>query len=135
MSFFPAHTGAHVKVVKGIAPQAAAAGTVNGVTIDRLGFESCVVHVSTGAVSGEPTAQTVDVKLQDSADGTTWADLPGAVVSQITAGDAEAEADIDLRGARRYIRAVATVAFTGGTTPNIQLAATVVLGGARERPA
>jgi len=123
-----------VKLQPAIRPQAAAAGTVNGLSIDRLGFEDAVLLVSAGAVAGAPTAQTVDVKIQDSADGTTWVDVAGLAVEQITAGDTSKELGINLSPLRRYIRAVATVAFTGGTTPNIQLAVTIALGKSRVEP-
>ncbi|MBW2672139.1 MAG: hypothetical protein JRD89_01825 [Deltaproteobacteria bacterium] len=123
-----------VKFQPAIRPQAAAAGTVNGLSIDRLGFEDAVLLVSVGAVSGGPTAQTVDVKIQDSADGTTWADVPGLTVEQITAGDTYKELGINLSPLRRYIRAVATVAFTEGTTPTIQLAVDIALGKSRVEP-
>jgi len=85
-----------VKLQPAIRPQAAAAGTVNGLSIDRLGFEDAVLLVSAGAVAGAPTAQTVDVKIQDSADGTTWVDVAGLAVEQITAGDTSKELGINL---------------------------------------
>lgn len=127
--------GASVKVVAGFSPQAAVAGAINGAAIDRLGFRSAVLHARSGAVTGAPTAQTYDVKLQDSADGSTgWADIPGAAITQITAANAEAEKDINLAGAKRYIRVVGTVGFTGGTSPTLQVASALVLGGPAAEP-
>ena len=123
-----------IKFQPAIRPQTAAAGTINGLAIDRLGFEDAALIVSVGAVTGAPTAQTVDVKVQDSADGTTWADVEGLAVEQITAGDTYKELDINLSPLRRYIRAVATVAFTGGTAPTIQLATDIALGKNRVEP-
>lgn len=123
-----------VRLQPAIRPQAAAAGAVNGLSVDRLGFEDAVLMVSVGAVAGSPTAQTVDVKVQDSADGTTWADVAGLTVEQITAADTSKDLGINLSPLRRYIRAVATVAFTGGTTPNIQLAVDIALGKSRVEP-
>jgi len=123
-----------VRLQPAIRPQAAAAGAVNGLSVDRLGFEDAVLMVSVGAVAGSPTAQTVDVKVQDSADGTTWADVAGLTVEQITAADTSKDLGINLSPLRRYIRAVATVAFTGGTTPNIQLAVAIALGKSRVEP-
>jgi hypothetical protein len=132
----PRNIGAQVKVERAIKPQAAGAGTINGPAIDRLGFLSAVLHVGTGDVSGSPSAQTVDAKLQESADGATgWTDISGAAISQITSANAQAEKDVSLSGAKRYIRAVVTVSFTGGTSPTIGAAATVVLGGKDVLPA
>ena len=128
--------GAFIKAQAGINPQDSAAATINGGAIDRQDFDSCVLHAAAGAATGAPTAQTVDAKLQDSPDGTSgWADIAGAAITQITADNAQAEVDIDLSGAKRYIRAIVAVGFTGGTTPTIPVAATVVLGGGRELPA
>lgn len=128
--------GAYVKVAKGINPQASAAATINGAAIDRQGYLSCVLHHACGAAAGSPTARTVDSKIQDSADGSTgWADLSGAAATQLTADNSEAEKNVDLSGAKRYIRVVETVAFTGGTTPTIPVAAEVVLAGRDTLPA
>ncbi len=128
--------GAFIKAQAGINPQDSAAATINGAAIDRQDFDSCVLHAACGAASGTPTAQTVDAKLQDSPDGSTgWADIAGAAITQLAADNAEAEVDVDLSGAKRYIRAVVTVGFTGGITPKIPVAASVVLGGARALPA
>ncbi len=95
-----------------------------------------MLHHACGAASGSPTAQTVATKLQDSADGSTgWADVSGAAATDLTADDTEDEVDIDLSGAKRYVRVVATISFTGGTTPSIPVAATLVLAGKDELPA
>lgn len=127
--------GAYIKPVVGFFPQASGAATINGASIDRNGFYSAVLHGATGAVTGTPTGQTFDLKLQDSADGSTgWADISGAAITQITAVSTAGEINVNLTGAKRYIRAVGTVALTGGTTPTLQVAATVVLGGAVVKP-
>jgi hypothetical protein len=143
--------GAYIKASKGINPANTSAGTVNGAAIDRAGigggtlFHSCVLHGACGAATGSPSAQTVDNKLQDSADGSTgwaditgastgWADITGAALTQLTADNGEAEKDVDLSSAKRYIRVVNTVDFTGGTSPAIPVAAEVVLGGSEQLP-
>jgi hypothetical protein len=133
--------GAYIKASKGINPANTSAGTVNGAAIDRAGigggtlFHSCVLHGACGAATGSPSAQTVDNKLQDSADGSTgWADITGAALTQLTADNGEAEKDVDLSSAKRYIRVVNTVGFTGGTSPAIPVAAEVVLGGSEQLP-
>jgi len=127
--------GSYIKALAGFSPQAAAAGTINGAAIDRAGFQSAVLHGRTGAVTGTPTAQTYDLKLQESADGSTgWTDIAGAAIAQIAAANTEAEVNVNLAGAKRYIRVVGTVTFTGGTTPTLQVASTLVLGGASKLP-
>jgi hypothetical protein len=127
--------GEELKVVKGQDPQNASAGTTNGPAIDRRGYGSCVLHHACGVASGAPASRTVDTKLQDSADGSTgWNDyVPPtgtAAATQLVADSTEAEKDVDLSGAKGFIRTVRVVAFTGGTTPAIAVQASVTLGGA-----
>lgn len=141
----PSHIGAEIKVVKpaGVAPAARTAGTVNGTAIDVRDFESAVLMVQTGAITGAPTSQTVDSKLQKSDDGSTgWTDLvpstpyPGsatAAIPQITAANAEKHVDVNLAGVN-YVREVSTVAFVAGTAPTIVVASALVLGGAKKAP-
>lgn len=133
--------GAYIKAEKGTVPAAVAAGTRNGAAINRKGFGSCVLVGETGAISGAPTAQTVDVKLQDSADGVTFADYvpPGGVaadaaIQQITAANTQRTKNIDLGAAREFIRTVETTTLTAGTTPTIGARSGLVLGGAVDLP-
>lgn len=126
----PRNVGGTVTSKASVRPQSASAGTVNGVSVDRKNFMSCLLCAFSGAASGSPSAQTVDLKLQESADGSTgWTDIAGASVTQITADDGEAKTEVDLSGAERYIRAVAEVAFTGGTSPAVPVAGVITLGG------
>lgn len=133
-------SGAFVKTVKGIPVTNASAGAINGAAIDRQGFLSCELWHAAGAATGTPTSRTVDAKLQDSADGSTgWADYnpDGAgsgAAAQLTANDTEARKAVNLASAKRWIRVVETVAFVGGTSPAIPVAAAVVLGGADALP-
>ena len=126
--------GSFIRSVASIRPQATAAATVNGVAIDRLGLMSGVVHAVTGAVTGAPTSLTYTVSLQDSVDGSTgWAAVPDSTVV-VSAANAEAEFNVNLDRTRRFIRVVGVVAFVGGTTPNLNIAATVTLGGGSVKP-
>lgn len=131
--------GAYIKAVRGISPadSAATGGTpIDGAAIDRLGYGSAVLHHTCGAASGTPDSFTVDSKLQDSDDGSTgWADVTGAAATTLAADNAEAQKDVDLSGAKRYIRVRTAVAFVNGTTPKVEVAATVILGGAVTKPA
>jgi hypothetical protein len=127
----------------GLAPQALAAGTVNGTGIDRRGFNSCKLVAKTGATSGTPTSFTEDVKLQHADTvGGTYTDYTPSVpnpggsgaVGQITAANTIRDRAIDLKTAKAFIRAVATTAFVGGTAPTVLCDVTIILGGADTLP-
>jgi hypothetical protein len=136
---------------------AQAAGTIEGVVIDRITstttqptgvvaytaannaagvYLSGNVQAEVGAASGAPTSFTVDVKLQhgDKADGTDMADA-GIALTQLSADNTNTAKDIDMVGLKRYIRAVATVAFVDGTTPKIPVNVKFVLGDPTNDPA
>ena len=89
--------------------------TVNGSAADILDYEGHAAAILQSA-AGTGTTPTLDVKLQDSADGSTgWADITGAAFTQV--GNAAASAQVlkfNASAVKRHIRAVATV---GGTTP------------------
>lgn len=121
-----------------IGATANSSGTTTGSGIDRAGYESCVLFHACGAASGSPTAQTVDSKLQDSADNSTgWGDITGAVATQLTADSTSARVSVNLRDltTKRYIRVVNVVALTSGSSPKLAVQATVILGGAATLPA
>lgn len=126
--------GGYIVEALGLVPLANAAGTRNGAAIDRKAagdneeLDSCRLTVQTGTVGGSPSAQTLDAKLQDSADGTTaWADITGAAITQITAADSLANVDVDLAGAKQFIRVVEVAAFTAGSSPTIIASSTLQL--------
>lgn len=129
--------GGNVALVGGPDPFVAA-GTQNGAAINRLSYgnaQSCVLFAQAGAASGSPTSKTFDVKIQDSSDGSTgWADVSGAAVTQITADSAEGYKDVDLSAAKQYIRVVAVMALSGGSSPEWPVSCSVVLGGADTLP-
>ena len=129
--------GAYIKPADSVRPQPAAA-SVNGQAVDRSGYLSAQLLAYVGATTGTPTSFTVDVKLQDSAtSGGTYADLTPAAdyaVAQIVAVNLLKWKNVDLSKARPFIRAVATIAFVGGTSPTIQVACPIILGGADTLP-
>lgn len=130
--------GAYFVTREGLAPAANAAGTRNGTGLDRLssavkGAKSCTIISHTGAATGGPTSFTRDVKLQDSADNSAWADLAGAAVAQQTAAGL-VELDVDLSGAKQYVRAVEVTTLTGGTAPTLPGSVEIVFGGADSLP-
>lgn len=124
------------KLIPGLNPAAQPAGTVTGPVIDRQGFLSAIVNLTVGAAAGAPTAQGVSLKLQhgDAANGTDMVDVTGAATPSLTADNTNASFNVDMTGLKRYIRVVATVTFTDGTTPTIPVAATLALGDADKHP-
>lgn len=126
--------GAFIGAKKAIKPTNAGAGAINGTGFDRTGEQSCTFIVMCGDASGSPSAQTVDCKLQDSADNSTFADVSGATADQLTGDDESAYKDFNLSGLRQYVRLVVTVALTGGSTPAIPVAASLILGGSDNLP-
>ena len=126
-----------------IAPAAArAAATVNGAAIDKRSVEAAcgggalegIIVVDVGASSGSPSAISLTIKLQDSADNSSWADVTSNDIVD-SAGDIvlTAESQIQtlgfrLPGLRRYLRVVGTLAFTGGTSPTLLYSASVLIG-------
>lgn len=129
--------GESAKVTAGINPAALSAGSANGIILDRFGFYDAIVHLKVGAVTGSPTAQGVALKVQtgDQSDGSDFADVTGDAIAALTANSAEAELNLDLNPYKRYFRVVTTTTFTGGTTPAIPVAVSVVLGSPRSIPA
>lgn len=129
--------GAYIKAAIGSIPLSSLGGAaVNGPAINRLGFDSCVLHTAGGSATGSPSAQTLDAKLQESADGSTaWTDITGAAITQIIADDSEAQVDVDLSGVKKFIRVVQTVVLTAGTSPEWPVSSVVILGGASQVPA
>lgn len=137
--------GAYIKPIMTIPPTnqvAVAAFGLEGIAVDRFPevgkqFDSCVFHLQRGTTSSDPDPHTVEAKLQESsveADGPTWTDIAGSTLGPLGVDNSEAQANVDLTGAKRYIRGVATVAFTGGTTPAIPVSADIILGGPKELP-
>jgi hypothetical protein len=109
-------------------PQDSAAATITGDAIDRASFASMVMSHRCGTASGTPTSYTVDTKLQESdASGSGFADVAGETLVQLTADNTSDEKVVDLRGRKRYLKLVTTVAFVGGTSPKVEAAGAVVL--------
>jgi len=118
-----------LKAVVGLVADNHAAGTVNGPGIDRVGFEEALVVVNSGA---NGTSGTADVKVQESDDNSTWADVAGAAFAQITEANDNTVyvGRLNLVVRKRYLRLVAVVG-----TAACDLGAVVLLGATRELPA
>jgi uncharacterized phiE125 gp8 family phage protein len=84
----------------------ATAYTLIGSAVDRTGLNTLVQFVSgTNGASG-----TVDVKIQDSDDNTTFTDWATGAFTQVTTANNNAAYSKEYTGAKKYIRVVATVA-------------------------
>ena len=86
------------------------AGTANGTGVDRKGFFEAQIILINGDLG---SSATVDVKIQDSDDNSTFADVTGAAFTQ----SVDATDDglyklgrLNLEGCGRYIRAVQVTA-------------------------
>lgn len=136
--------GSFITTSQSVAPQLCAAGTFNGTGVDRMPsgdqeYLSGIVAVSIGATAGTPTSFTVDVSIQDSADNSTFAAVAAGfggpiAITQAVAASQMVTAKFNANGLRRYVRAVAVVAFVGGTSPTIALAVDITLGGVAKAP-
>ncbi len=95
--------------VQSIAPGAhivAAAYTLLGTSVDVLGYQVVVLLESgTNLAPG-----TVDVKLQDSDNGTTWADVTSGAFTQVTTANDNATYELAYTGIKQWLRVVSTVA-------------------------
>lgn len=99
--------------LKNLLPALARTESANGTSVDLQGYvnpgrRQMKAYLDTGAVSG--TTPTQDVKIQESADDSTFTDVSGATFAQQTTTGSEA---IHFRTNKRYVRAV--TAITGGT--------------------
>lgn len=89
--------------------------TTNGTAVDLMDSNANMASalLDVGAVSG--TQGTLNVKMQESTDSTTWADIPGATFGQVTtsgvAGSGGSQI-ISFQRQKRYVRAYATFAGT-----------------------
>lgn len=134
--------GSYILPKVAIAPQSSVAATVNGTGVNRDGYLSAVLHGVTGAVSGAPTTTSVVYKIQHSNDdGSTdaYADADdnqgnALAMAALTAASSDKRMDIDLSGLKKYVRVVATISFTGGTSPAALIFAELTLGGAASLP-
>lgn len=98
-------------------PMAADSGTTTGATRNDGAASSTgwQAHLHVTAVTGSPTSWTV--KLQDSADGATWADVAGGAFAATSVPAAQRLVSAPAAALRQYVRYVATV--VGGAAPTI----------------
>jgi hypothetical protein len=129
------YSGYHFATKVGLPPGAYVTTDGNGSAIDRLTYAHLLTTLNIVVNSG--TLPTLDVKIQDSANGSTgWADFVPSVIyangdqtvttakfPQVTT-DGISKMDVDLGNAKRYIR---FVKLLGGSSPQIYLSCAVLL--------
>ena len=106
-------------------PMADITASGNGTGIDITDFVGlAAITLSAKNVAG--TLPTLIVKLQDSADNSTFADIAGAVFTTVTEAGTKAatleKITLNLDSARTYIRAVKTIG--GSASPEFLLSCT-----------
>jgi len=84
----------------------AAAYSLEGAGVDVLGY-TVLVLLNSGA---NGTGGTVDVKLQESDDDTTYTDVASGAFTQVTEANDNAIQEKEYTGEKQYLRTVATVA-------------------------
>ena len=105
-------------------------------SIDREGFLSAYFVCQTKTSTGNDTASPITFYVYDSSDNSTFAVHESAVSTVTMNYSTSVTADgfnIDLAGAKRYIKAYATV--TGATTISATITVACILGDAVEEPA
>ncbi|WP_431729939.1 hypothetical protein [Verrucosispora sp. TAA-831] len=117
------------------ASQADPSVPVNGISVDLANYDSAVVLVDAGTISGAGASLTVQVQHSD--DNSTWTAVPDdeldGVEPVITSANHQQIHKIGYRGIKRYLRVALTA--KAGTTPTLLVGATVVRGKGRRYPA
>lgn len=118
--------GTHLQTIA-LAPMANILTTANGTGVDVRDFVGQIA-VLLSAVNVAGTSPTLIVKVQDSADNSSFADISGAVFTTVTDAGTKAatleKITLNVDAARRYLRVVKTV---GGTvSPEFSLSCTAV---------
>lgn len=93
--------------------------STNGAAVDLLGYEGEIAVILNAAKGTGNADNTLDVKIQDSADGSTsWGDVSGAAFTQVLGSggtDSCQKISVNSNECKRYIRYVSTLA---GTSPS-----------------
>lgn len=121
----------NAQAIEAIEPQANTGAAISGDIVDRLGYQSAILHYHAAAASGTPDTATTAIVIQHGAasnlsDAATFYTCETAL--DIDAAAVDKAYVIDLSGAKRYIRVTADATYTGGSTPGNVQAATWVLG-------
>ena len=97
-----------------LVPGGRVTATGNNTALDLKDYEGqALVIFDYGAGGG--TTPTFDLKLQDSPDNSTFTDISGKAVTQITTTASKQLLSLELDGLNRYVRAVRTITGTSPT--------------------
>lgn len=99
-----------------IDPVATVTSTSTGSGIDIRDYIGRMAVILTCGAASAGTNPTITVKLQESADNSTFADITGATFTAVTDAASFQQIAIDCDSAERYIRAVGTVGGTNTPT-------------------
>lgn len=125
-----ANLASKVKPAVLIAGQSATA-TVTGSAVDirSMNIKDAIFVVTIGAPTGSPSTQSCIYKLTQSAtSGGTYTDVANSTFTAATGGTAQ----VGTKGVILdpvnfpFVKAVATIAFTGGTSPAFPIAASLL---------
>lgn len=105
-------------------PAAVAARTTTGqgAGVDCQQYEGGAV-INLQSAAGTGTTPTLDVKVQDSDDNSSFADVAGAAFTQVVAAASNQKLGVNLSELRRYVRLAWTI---GGTTPSFTFGASLL---------
>lgn len=123
-------------VLNALVPAVRSANTaVNGITIDRVQSTNRFGAVGFAFTTGTLTDGSIAVKLQESDDDSSWADvaagdLEGAIGTVAATAD-NTQLEMAYKGVKRYVRIVAT---TSGATSGGATSAVAILGSPRRIP-
>jgi hypothetical protein len=99
--------------------------TANRAGVDVSQFIGVAIVLLT-ALNTAGTTPTLDVKLQDSPDNTTFTDVPGAAFAQVTTGAGAIQSiGLNMDGVAKYLRVVDTL---GGTSSPATTRSVILIG-------
>ena len=105
-----------------IAPQSLTSAVLSGTAIDCKGYNAASVLISVGALTN---TKTLDVKVQESDDNTTFADVTGAAITQLIGGASAKNAnyaiEMDLTPRNLHIKPIATAGAGATATLSVNV--------------
>jgi hypothetical protein len=100
-------------------PGTAVSATGGLTSVDTNDAAGNVINALLVAGNTAGSSPTLDVKIQESSDDSTWTDVAGATFTQVTTSTTAAERVL-VKSAKRYLRAHATIG--GSSSPAYQVA-------------
>jgi hypothetical protein len=98
-------------------------GNGTGIDLQSLAGEICVLADVSAPVAG--TTPTLDLKIQESADNSSFSDVTGGAFAQVTSAASVQKLSLNKDELKRYIRIVKDI---GGTSSPQYLASAKVVG-------